>query len=228
MANQILDKAYKVEPETGLISNVVVVCGIYSGGCRYPDGANSPRVLGVTTGSGFPNRYVSVRKSGIASIVAAEGIFRGDAVCVADDQGRIKSAAKASGTTGVIGNNNSIKWTAKNPGSGGNNIIIDIVVSGNSTALSVAVTGNTITINSATSEAGAALTTALEAIAAVEEDDAASLLVVGANNGASAGSGAIADQTLHLSGGESGDNIIGYAEESASEEGDIIDVFLTL
>jgi len=228
MPNYVLDKAYKVETSGGLSSCVVVVKGDYDGGCKLPAGENDSGILGVTINSATQNHFITVRKNGIAGIISAGAISRGDAVCVADNTGKIKSAGKASAVTGVVGNNNAIRWTSKVPGILGNTIVVDIVVSGNNTPLSISVSGNTVTINSATDGSGNATTTASQAITAISSNSSASKIISGANEGASNGTGVIADETKTLSGGELGSNIIGYAEESASAQGDIIDVFLSL
>lgn len=227
MPNYVFDKAYKIETTGGVSANVIVVHGSNDAGCKIPTAANEGKVLGVTTQSAAQDHFVPVRKNGIASVIAASSINKGDAVSIADNQGRIKTAAKASGVSGVIGNNNAIRWTASLPGISANGIVVDIVIAGNNTALSVSVSGNTITINSATNGSGEATTTASQAIAAVANNANASKLISGANESTSSGTGVIADETVLLSGGELGTNIIGYAEESASAQGDIIDVFLT-
>jgi len=228
MPSYVLDKAYRVAATAGVSACLAVVKGSNDGECDLPSGANARAVLGATVHSAEKDQSVAVRKLGIASLVAAGAIPSGDEVCVADAQGRIKAAARAAADTGVVGNNNAITWTAKKAGSCGNNIIVDIVVSGNSTPLSISVSGNKITINSATDSGGNATTTATQAIAAVAANANASKLVSGANKGASNGSGPVADETATLSGGELGDHAFGIAEESASAQGDVIDVFLKL
>jgi hypothetical protein len=228
MASYVLDKAYRVTDSGGVNANRVVVQGTNPGECKLPSAANEGCILGATVHSALQDQSVAVRKLGIASLTAAAAVSAGDAVCAADNQGRIKSAAKAKADTGVEGNNNAITWTAKKCGNSGNAIIVDIVVSGNSVPLSIDVAGNTVTINSATNGGGSATTTAAQAIAAVAADANASVLVSGANKGTSNGSGVVADETAALSGGELGDNAFGYAEESATASGDIIDVFLSI
>lgn len=228
MATYVMDKAYEVEASGGVGAGVAVKNGSFAGGCDLPSGANDGPVLGVTVHSAAQGRSVSVRKLGIASIVAASAVSAGEKVCVADALGRIKAAGRASAVSGVVGSNNAIRWTAKETGSNGNGIGVDIVVAGTDTSLSVSVSGNTVTINSATDGSGAAITTATQAIAAVAANAAASKLVSGADESTSNGSGAVADETVTLSGGESGDRAFGIAEETAVSQGDIIDVFLTL
>ena len=228
MPSYVLDKAYNVEAAEGLTAGRVVVQGTNDEQCDLPSGANAGSILGVTVHGAENGRRIAVRKMGIAAAVAAGAINAGDPVCAADNEGRIKSAAKATAGSGLEGSNNAISWTAKKSGIAGNGITVDIVVSGTDASLSVAVSGNTITINSATDGGGSATTTAEEAIEAVQNDAAASLLVSGANTGSSDGSGAVSDETVTLSGGEQGENAFGAAEFSSSSAGDIIDVFLSL
>lgn len=228
MASYVLDKAYKVAATDGVGAHLLVAPGSTAGECDLPAGANDGPILGATVHSAQKDQSVAVRKLGIASITAAGTINVGDQVCAADDQGRIKSAAKASADTGVEGNNNAVTWTARKPGSQGNNIQVDVVVSGTGTSLSIAVSGNKVTINSATDGGGSATTTAAQAISAVADDANASQLIEGADKGSSDGSGAVADETVTLSGGELGDRAFGIAEQAASAQGDIIDVFLTI
>ncbi|MBN1899816.1 hypothetical protein JW926_00655 [Candidatus Sumerlaeota bacterium] len=228
MASYVLDKAYRVTDSGGVIANRAVVQGVQPGECKLPTAANEGAILGATVHGASQDQSVAVRKLGIASLTAAGAVSAGDAVCIADNQGRIKAAAKAKAETGVEGNNNAITWTAKKCGGSGNALIVDIVVSGNNTPLSIAVAGNTITINSATDGGGIATTTAAQAIAAIAAHANASVLISGANKGTSSGAGVLADETASFSGGELGDNAFGFAEESASASGDIIDVFLSL
>jgi len=228
MASYVLDKAYRVAASGGVGSNLAVVQGASEGECDLPSGANEASVLGATVHSAEKDQNVAVRKLGIASLTAAGAVNAGEKVCIADSQGRIKAAGHASADTGVEGNDNAIAWTAINPGSGGNAVVVDIVVQGNNTSLSIETSGNKVTINSATDGGGSATTTAAQAISAAASDTAASKLVSGTNKGTSDGSGVVADETAQISGGEEGDNAFGIAEETATAQGDIIDVFLTI
>jgi hypothetical protein len=228
MASYVLDKAYRVTDESGIESCCVVTQGTYDGEAKLPSGANEGKILGVSVHGAEKEQNISIRKLGIAPVQSAGIISAGEKVCVADNQGRIKAAGKASSESGVEVNNNFLKWTAVNPGTQGNNIIIDIVVSGNSTAFSISIEGNKITVNSATDGSGTATTTAAQLITSIAADSSASKMVTASNNGSSDGSGVLADETLSLTGGELGDNSFGVAEENASAEGDIIDVFLTI
>ncbi len=227
MTMSVLDKAFKITSAGGAGANRIVVLGAAEGECVLPAGANALGVLGATTHSAAQHHHVSVRRLGVASAIAADAIALGSPICVADNTGRIKAAAKASAVSGVVGSNNAIRWTALRPGIVGNNIIVDIVVSGNNTPFSISVSGNIITINAATDGSGNAVTTAAQARAAISEHTVASKIISSANEGASDGSGIIADETAALSGGEHGEGVFGFAEQAASAAGDIINIFLT-
>lgn len=100
---------------------------------------------------------------------------------------------RASVATGVVGNNNAIRWTSKVPGEAGN--LVAVVLQdpgGNNQPLSVSVSGSVVTVSLATDGAGAITSTAADVIAAVNVDGVASALVNGANEGASDGSGVVA------------------------------------
>lgn len=226
MPAYILDTAFEVEEANGVAAHRVVVRGSQPKRCAYPTGANADRSLGITLDAAANGRAVAVRRLGKALVESSGVIAAGSRVCVADATGRVKAAVRASGVTGVIGNNNAIRWTAAAESIVGNTIVVDIVVAGNSTPLSVAVSGATVTVNSATDGGGAATTTAAQAIAAVAANVAARLLVSGQNEAPSTGAAAVADQTVKLSGGEAGLNSVGIAEHNAAQAGDLIDVFL--
>ncbi len=227
MPSYILDTTFEVEEVNGVGAHRVVVRGTQAKRCIYPAGANAGGVVGVTTDTAIAGRAVGVRRLGRALAEAAGVIAAGQRVCVADATGRIKAATRAGALTGVIGNQNAIRWTAGAESVAGNAVIVDIVVAGNNTPLSVSLAGNTVTIHAATDGAGAATTTAAQAVAAVAAHAAAKLLVSGANEQPSTGTGVVADETATLSGGESGLNAIGVAEQNAGAAGDLIDVFLT-
>lgn len=86
-----------------------------------------------------------------------------------------QSAVKASAVIGT--GNAALKYTAKTAGTGGNNISVAYVVSGNNTPLSVGVVGNAITVNVATNGSGAPISTASQVKAAIEADSSANALV---------------------------------------------------
>ncbi len=227
MPSYILDTTFEVEEPNGVAAHRVVVRGTQPKRCLYPSAANAAGVVGVTTDTAGAARAVGVRRLGRALAEAAGLISAGQRVCVADATGRVKAAARANAVTGVVGNQNAIRWTAGAHSVAGNAAIVDIVAAGNNTPLSVSIAGNTVTIHAATDGAGAATTTAAQAIAAVAAHAAARLLVSGANEQPSTGAGTVADETAALSGGEGGLNAIGVAEQNAAAAGDLIDVFLT-
>jgi hypothetical protein len=99
-------------------------------------------------------------------------------------------AVKASLTTGVVGNNNAILWTAKNGGAEGNGIKIQLKdPAGNDQPLKVLVESNIIIVSLATGGSGAITSTAAQVIAAVNAGLLVKDLVTAANAGASTGTG---------------------------------------
>ncbi len=99
MPSYILDKAYKVTDANGVDANLVVVQGTNAGECALPGAANAGAILGVTMHSqSLQNKNVSVRKAGIASVVAAGAITVGAPVNVAGTSGKVKAINETSGT----------------------------------------------------------------------------------------------------------------------------------
>lgn len=99
MPSYILDKAYKVTDANGVDANLVVVQGTNAGECALPGAANAGAILGVTMHSqSLQNKNVSVRKAGIASVVAAGAIMVGAPVNVAGTSGKVKAIDETSGT----------------------------------------------------------------------------------------------------------------------------------
>ena len=121
-------------------------------------------------------------------------LYRGD--------GGVGSAVKASRTIGAA--DTQVVYTAVQAGTGGNNISVAQVVSGNSTPLTVNVVGNTITVNLATDGGGLATSRANDVVAAIYDSTAARALV-DASNGAGNGTGvAVAGAAGNLAGGTAG------------------------
>lgn len=99
MPSYILDKAYKVTDANGVDANLVVVQGTNAGECALPGAANAGAILGVTMHSqSLQNKNVSIRKAGIASVVAAGAISVGVPVNVAGTSGKVKAIDETSGT----------------------------------------------------------------------------------------------------------------------------------
>ncbi len=99
MPSYILDKAYKVTDANGVDANLVVVQGTNAGECALPGAANAGAILGVTMHSqSLQNKNVSVRKAGIASVVAAGTISVGAPVNIAGTSGKVKAIDETSGT----------------------------------------------------------------------------------------------------------------------------------
>lgn len=95
--------------------------------------------------------------------------------------------------TGVVANNNAITFTAKNAGTGGNAIKVQLKdPAGNNQALAVSISGDTIVVSLATDGVGAITSTAADVIAAVNAHLLANQLVSAANTGASTGAAVVA------------------------------------
>jgi len=227
MASYVLDKAYRVAASGGVGPNLAVVQGASDGECDLPSGANEASLLGATVHSAEKDQNVAVRKLGIASLTVAGAVNAGEKVCIADSQGRIKAAGRAFAKTGDEAHNNAITWFAVNPGSGGNNLTIDIEVCTGNTSLEVEVHGNTVKVYPAT-DLDEVITTAKRIVAMVNDDPVASRLIFGVVDEACDGNGVVDDRSVDFRGGEEGDNAFGIAEETATAQGDIIDVFLTI
>lgn len=93
--------------------------------------------------------------------------------------------------TGVVANNNAIRWTQLDPDAGQIPRITLRDPAGNDQALAVDVDGRDIIVSLATGVAGAITSTAAQVIAAVLEHDQASQMVTAANSGASSGAGVV-------------------------------------
>lgn len=101
-------------------------------------------------------------------------------------------AATASLATGTAAGNNGITWAAVTYGLAGNNITVHLKnPKANSQALSISVAGTAITVNLATSAAGAITSTAAQVIAAVTANAMAALLLRAAATGASTGASVV-------------------------------------
>ncbi|MBW2672312.1 MAG: hypothetical protein JRD89_02700 [Deltaproteobacteria bacterium] len=105
---------------------------------------------------------------------------------------KLVSGGPATLITGDEGSNNAILWTARCPGSAGNDISVELVdPNGNDQSLAVTVTGNKISVSLATDSGGAITSTAANIIAAIEGDAGANALVTVANAGESDGTGVV-------------------------------------
>lgn len=99
MAIYLMDKTYRNITSGGIPSARVVVAGNITGQCRLPSAANAGNILGVTvTSQAELGRGISVRKAGIASVVAAGPVAAGVPVTIADATGRVKGITETAGT----------------------------------------------------------------------------------------------------------------------------------
>lgn len=115
------------------------------------------------------------------------------------------NAVAATLALGVVGNNNSLTFTAKESGAPGNSITITYVDPGGvSATLGIVVTGNNIVVN--LGRASSAInTTAADIITAIQGNAQSNALVSVANTSGSSGAGLVtAEANTALSGGVSG------------------------
>ena len=105
MPHYILDKAYKITDASGVGANLVVVQGTNAGECAAPAAENAGAILGVTVHSQtLQNQNVSIRKAGIARVVASGAVSVGDPVNVAGTSGKIQTiTVDASGKANCLG-----------------------------------------------------------------------------------------------------------------------------
>uniref|UniRef100_C6E6R2 Uncharacterized protein n=1 Tax=Geobacter sp. (strain M21) TaxID=443144 RepID=C6E6R2_GEOSM len=137
----------------------------------------------------------TVQDKGMCTIAYTGAPGLGWQQLVADGNGGVTlpaAAVAASLVTGVVANNNALKWTSKYAGELFNDISITLIdPPGNNVALSVDVVGRDILVTLATDAASAIITTAAELKAAIEASSAADLVTV-ANEGVSTGAAVVA------------------------------------
>lgn len=228
MSNYVLDKSYRVAPESGIGAGLVVVRGADDGECDLPAGAHAGAVLGITTHAQTRlGRYIGVRRLGIASAVAAGAIARGARVAVADSQGRVVEAANPVFTGGSTGANNAIRieWLHRETFCAA--LTIDLDASASDQSFDWSFTNGSLRILLATDAGGAVAQTAAQLIAAVAGDETLSKLISVTNTGGSTGAGDAPSGVLVAANITQLANIIGIAEEAATQEGDLIDILLT-
>lgn len=99
MPIHVLDKTYKIVSPNGVGAGRVVVQGPLPGECTLPAAENAPGLLGITMHSQLSEgRAVTVRKAGIAEVVAAGAIPAGAPVIAAGSSGKVKQATASPGT----------------------------------------------------------------------------------------------------------------------------------
>ncbi len=97
MTYYILDKCYVASTPVEACRAVVRANG--TNAVKLPAGGNAGAIAGVTVFTQtIAGRGVSVRKAGIANVVAAAAVAIGDPVNIADAQGRVKALNEAAGT----------------------------------------------------------------------------------------------------------------------------------
>ncbi|MBX3730143.1 MAG: hypothetical protein KF858_13245 [Candidatus Sumerlaeia bacterium] len=225
MSNYVLDRAYRVEEVHGVGRYRVVTAGTQSDGCRYPSGPNAGPVLGVTMHAQTREaRAVAVRRLGIAPCEAAGEIERGERVCVADDEGRVKAVVLPSGLLGQEGHNGSVLYEVLAPREAPV-LRVTHTVSGSSTPLAVSLVAGELRVRVGTDSEGDPVTTAAQLAAHLNASEPLNRVVRATAGGT--GASVIGDDTVEIGGWEAAANAIGIAQQHATTAGDIIDVFLT-
>jgi hypothetical protein len=108
------------------------------------------------------------------------------------------SITYASGLTGVVANNNAIRWTSKIPGNG---IEVNLVNPGpDQLTITISVNSNKLYIGMETDDQGDVVSTAGDVIAALTANAEGSKYVAAANEGASTGIGVPVVQGVTLTG----------------------------
>lgn len=185
-----------------------------------PAGAKVLGVFGYDQASGA--KVAILRKGNVVPMTANGTITAGDPIQVGTSgnpkSGASPTAAAATATTGVVGSNNALTYTAVDSGAAGNGISVRILGStGNSVSLSVAATGNDIVVTPATDSGGVITSTATLVAAAIAASGAAHSLVTVANTLTSTGAGLVAAVgPINLTGGSEG-NFVGTAYTTAAD-----------
>lgn len=196
----------------------VVITGPKTAQGDYPAGhapAGTAKPFGVAERDSGPTtdpetawtrRVNCTRPRGVPRVQLGEEVDELDEVAVGAEGKAVKAEGPVAANvkTGLVGENNAIRWTAREGGEGGNDLSVEIIdPAGNNVALSVDVDGDKIVVTGATDGASALTSTAAQVIAAVQEHDTASQLVTVANDGASTGAGVVkAVAETNLAGGE--------------------------
>ena len=95
----LMDKAYRVTTAGGVGANRVLVQGGIAGECALPAAPNAGAILGVSMHTQTQQgRAVTVRKAGIAEVVAAGPIAAGVPVNVHGATGKVKAVNEAAST----------------------------------------------------------------------------------------------------------------------------------
>jgi hypothetical protein len=227
MSHPVLDRAYRANAESGVPAHIVVVAGPGADDCHPPTAAGALPILGVTMhAQPRPGRHVTVRRMGIAPVIAAGPIARGMRVAVADTTGRVRAAAPPHHDTGNEGANNALRFTWRDPRLYTPATRLALVNPGAAEELHWEWDGPTLRLILAHS--GTAITTTAAALAAfVAADPVLGRLLAVTHRGASNGTGLLAAASTLAANPADIAGAIGIAEEDALQAGDVIDILLT-
>lgn len=228
MSNYVLDKAYRVEAAEGVTAGRAVVRGTAANACNLPLESNAAGCLGITThGQPRADRFVGVRRIGIASAIAAGPIAAGAQVCIADIDGRVAERAFPQFQIGSIGSNNALtfEWLQHELFSA--SMYLTIIQPADAESFDWLFQGGDLRITP-TADGGGITMTAAQLKAAIEADALLSRLLRVTHTGASNGTGIVASASLTATNLAATMNPIGIAETAAGQADDLVDVFLTL
>lgn len=164
-----------------------------------PTAANAIAAQAIAIGEEFV-----IALSGIWPIPSAllpAGAAAGDPLWITEADNSLASAADAAAVvpslvTGVVAANNAIRWTKADANDDRTPRVQLVNPGANDQALAIDVDGRDVIVSLATGVAGAITSTAALVIAAINEHNDASQLVVAANEGASSGAGVVAAVAL--------------------------------
>lgn len=95
----IFDKSYRTGSANIAARRAVVRATTATNTVTMPTGPNAGAIAGITMHTqNDAGRAVSVRKAGIAEVVAANAIAIGAPVMIADTNGRVKAVSETAGT----------------------------------------------------------------------------------------------------------------------------------
>jgi len=228
MSQYVLDRAYQVEQSGGVARYRVVASTQTQDGCAYPVHSNAGGAIGITThGQSIQGKSVSVRRIGIAPCEANAPIPLGAHVVASGSDGKVAAAVLPFAEYSTPGSSDYIRYTSKLSSTDLPITRVKHVVSSPNQTLGLAVSSSTLLVTPATDGSGDVASTANDIVSAINSDPAISNLVSASTHGA-AGTGLIDDVDAAFQESLGSLNCIGIAQQAATGDGDVIDVYLTL
>lgn len=221
-----LDQAFRITSTNGVEAGRTVVRTSDERQCQLPAGPNASGVLGVTLHSQpVRNRLVTVRRAGLARAVAAEALVPGDQLCVADDEGRVGRLSAPTYQVGQVVAHNQLRLRWIGRGSIAPPVSVRIDAASGDTPFSWTFENGDLVLSPETT-GGSITQTAASLIAAINNDAELALLVSAANGQGSSGLGTVAAASGPLIETSKTLNGFAVAEETATQAGDLITIYL--